>query len=321
MTSVPEAAVFTVLGSGFGMYGYLPALMQLGLEVVLPFRYQSTLAARPELSEFVKKIIWCADVEGALARSSGVIVALRPDDQALWIPRLVRMPNIRQFILEKPIAPTPELAASLLAAVEEAGRRYRVGYTFRFTPWAHQLRAALAEPRNSIRLDWNFLAHHYRAGLANWKRSDPAGGGAVRFYGIHAIALLAELGYDDVSVSTIWGPAEAETARWEATFTGRGLCPFELKINSGAESTSFRIVARRPEKTELTLVDQSDPFASDRSDARHIQDSRVGVLEQLCRSLGEPDEDHAERQKSILALWACVERKSHRLLVPSIAWK
>jgi hypothetical protein len=312
MIFMPEAAGFTILGSGFGMYGYLPALMKLGLEVVLPLRYQSMLIARPELTQYLSRVVWSAGVEDALARSSGAVVALRPADQAIWIPRLVRMPNIRQLILEKPIAPAPELAASLLAIVDDAGKRYRVGYTFRFTPWAHQLRAALAGPVEGISLHWNFLAHHYRADLANWKRFNSTGGGALRFYGIHAIALLAELGYDDVSSSTIWGPSDTETERWEATFLGRDLCPFKLKVNSRAGDTFFRIVAHRGKQIAETLVDQADPFSSVGSNGLQAQDSRVGVLERLCRSLGDADGTHAQRQKSILALWADVEQNTRR---------
>ena len=122
---------FTILGSGFGLYGYLPALLGLGHKIALPERYRSVVGTRQELSQFVPRVDWCADIEEALAGSEAVVVALRPADQARWIPRLVRTPNIRQLILEKPIAPAPEVAASLLAELEGAGKRYRVGYTFR----------------------------------------------------------------------------------------------------------------------------------------------------------------------------------------------
>jgi hypothetical protein len=312
MIFMPEANVFTILGSGFGIYGYLPALMELGSKVVLPFRYQSVLAARPELAQYVRRVDWSADAEDALARSSAAVVALRPADQAAWIPRLVRMPNVRELILEKPVAPNPQLAASLLAMVEGAGKRYRIGYTFRFTPWAHQLRMALAQPADGASMDWSFLAHHYRTGAANWKRSNSAGGGALRFYGIHAVALLAELGYDDVSASIIWGSLDAELERWEATFIGRGLCPFALKINSRAEEQFFKIIVYEGKQAGRTLVDQADPFSSIRSNALQAQDPRVGVLECLCQSLDDTDDTHAVRQKAILALWACVEQKSER---------
>lgn len=305
--------MFTILGSGFGIYGYLPALVEGGFEVVLPVRYRPTIDGRPELSRYMRQVVWCSDVEDALARSSGVVIALRPEDQAAWIPRLTQMSNIRQLILEKPVAPAPELAASLLAAVENAGKRYRVGYTFRFTPWAGKLRSALAGFAESISVDWSFLAHHYRADLTNWKRFSAHGGGAVRFYGIHAIALFSELGYDDVSISRISGELDEEADRWQATFTGDNLCPCVLTLDSRGANTFFRIVAYNNRQATETLVDQSDPFSSVYSAAVQGQDTRVGVLRQLCDSFSEPDEVHAERQKAILALWAAVETKSARV--------
>jgi hypothetical protein len=311
MIFVPEANVFTILGAGFGMYGYLPALMDLGSKVVLPLRYRSVLAGRPELAQYVQKVVWSSDVEDALAKSSAAIVALRPVDQAAWIPRLVEMSNLRRLILEKPVAQDPQLAASLLEMVEGAGKRYRIGYTFRFTPWARQLRMIIAQPAEAASMDWNFLAHHYRTGVVSWKRLNPAGGGAVRFYGIHAVALLAELGYDDVITSNIWGSWDAEIERWEATFVGRGLCPFALRINSRAQEQVFKIIAHDKQATR-TIVDQPDPFFSIRSDVRQAFDSRVGVLECLCRSFDDADDVHAVRQKAILALWARVEQKSER---------
>jgi predicted dehydrogenase len=308
-----EAARFTILGSGFGLYGYLPALLELGHRVALPIRYQSVVSGRAELSQFVPRVDWRADVEAALATADSVVVALRPAEQANWIPRLVRMPNIRQLILEKPIAPTPGLSASLLDDLERAGKRYRIGYTFRLLPWAHQLRLALGEGVKGASLDWTFLAHHYRNDLANWKRYDAEGGGALRFYGIHFVALLAELGYDDISASMAWGPSDAETQRWEATFTSPSLAPFTVNIDSAAGETLFRIELHGAGQGMDTIASQPDPFSGERSANPQGQDIRVAVLERLCRSLSQDDDDHARRQQAIVRLWERVEEKSKRI--------
>lgn len=304
--------MFTVLGSGFGIYGYLPALIEAGYGVALPDRYRPALGDRPELSPYIDEVLWCGDVETALGRSSGAVVALRPQDQARWIPRLTQMPGISRLILEKPVAPTPESAGSLLAAVEKSGKQYRVGYTFRFTPWADKLKSALAEPAESVAVDWTFLAHHYRAGIENWKRFNSTGGGAVRFYGIHAIALLSELGYDDVSTSTISGPSADEAQRWRATFTGPGLAACELRIDSRETTATFRVSVCKNGQAPATLVNQSGPFGSVDPDAVDGQDARVGVLRRLCDSFSDVDDGHAGRQKAIVALWRVAETKSRR---------
>ncbi len=301
--------MFTILGSGFGSYGYLPALVEEGFDVAMPIRYRSALAGRPELTEYLRQVVWCSDVDDALARSTGVVIALRPEDQAAWIPRLTALSNIQQLILEKPVAPTPESSIASLTAIEAAGKRYRVGYTFRFTPWAERFRSALTGSADSVSFEWEFLAHHYRADLANWKRFSSHGGGAVRFYGIHAIALLSELGYDDVAASSTTGASSDEAERWEATFTGRNVCPCALNIGSREPSTQFRIAAYDGQEA-TTIADQPDPFSP--ADSVQGQDARVGVLRRLCGSFSEADDGHAERHKAILALWAAVETRSRR---------
>jgi predicted dehydrogenase len=307
-----EAARFTILGSGFGLYGYLPALLNLGRAVALPQRYKPVLGGRSELLQFMPSVDWCEDADAALARSNAAIVALRPADQARWVSRLAQMQKIRTLILEKPVAPTPELSASLLDELARAGKHYRIGYTFRLLPWAQQLRATLGGDADGISLDWTFLAHHYRNDLANWKRFDAEGGGALRFYGIHLVALLAELGYDDVSTSTLWQPSDAETQRWEATFTGPALCPFTVNVDSRAGAVLFRIAVKSGEQVQEALVDQPDPFSAEHATSPQGQDIRVGVLERLCRSLEEADEAHAELQRAIVRLWARIEGVSGR---------
>ncbi|RXH19399.1 hypothetical protein [Bradyrhizobium guangzhouense] len=310
---MPETSVFTIFGSGFGMYGYLPALIERGIRVALPERYRAVVGGRSELAQYLPRVIWCVDTEAALDQANGAVVALRPADQAEWMARLAERPDIRDLILEKPVAPEPRLAAQLLESFERAGKRYRVGYTFRFMPWAERLRAAVAEGGSGLSLDWSFMAHHYRAGLDNWKRFDASGGGALRFYGIHMIALLSELGYDDVASSVVTGPSDAETASWRAELTARGLPPFALRVDSRATQTCFRIAADGRATGNSAIVDQLDPFASVRQASVNVRDPRVDVLARLCDSLAEADADHAQRQRSIIALWARIEARSRRV--------
>jgi hypothetical protein len=177
-------------------------------------------------------------------------------------------------------------------------------------PWAERLRAVLCEGTDGLSLDWSFMAHHYRANLANWKRFDASGGGALRFYGIHLIALLAELGYDDVSSSVVGGPSDGETASWEAVFTAQALPPFALRVDSRSTKTCFRIAA---DERGPAVVDLSDPFASVRQAVVNVRDPRVDVLARLCRSLDADDASHAQRQRNIIALWARVEATSRRI--------
>jgi predicted dehydrogenase len=315
---MPDGNIFTILGAGFGMYGYLPALIEGGSRVVLPERYRSIIASRPELTQYVANVDWCENTEAALARADAAVVALRPADQAEWIPRLASIPGISRVILEKPVAPTPELSGALLQELGQAGKRFRVGYTFRFLAWAEPLRQAFQSSAKQIELDWTFLAHHYRADLENWKRFDASGGGALRFYGIHLIALFAELGLNDVAVSTLSGPSEAETSAWKAILTGPKVCPVWISLDTREATSRFRIIVRGGQRDGEVIVDQPDPFSATKLADVYVRDPRVDVLAHLLRAFNGADAADAVRQRAILALWTRIEGKSQRLATPAL---
>ena len=216
-----------ILGSGFGLYGYLPALAAgLSARVLLPELYRERLAARADIGHLAAGVLWEPDLAGMLDAADAVVVAHRPAEQPHWVEACLERTSIRRLLLEKPLAPTPAEASDILDRVASRGVLLRNGCTFRYTGWAQALRRALSESGSAgppVEIDWRFRAHHYAFGLANWKRSVSAGGGVLRFYGIHLLALLAELGYRTVTGSAIAADARDEAEAWRAHFSGPGL--------------------------------------------------------------------------------------------------
>jgi len=71
--------MFTVFGSGFGLYGYLPALIDtFGEPVALPESYRATVQARPELARCLPSIRWAADRDAALALANRALEIAGP---------------------------------------------------------------------------------------------------------------------------------------------------------------------------------------------------------------------------------------------------
>lgn len=303
--------MFAILGSGFGLYGYLPALIELGERVALPERYRDRFAARQELASFAPHIRWMANEADALAHADGVVLAMRPADQCEWISRCLAHGQIERLILEKPLAPAPGSAAAMLESLGRSGRTFRIGYTFRHTDWAQRLQSLVrTKGVRSVTIHWNFMAHHFRHGLRNWKRSSEQGGGAIRFYGIQAIALLAEFGYRDVAASTGYGSGIDEIEHWVATFTGRNLPACHVAINSRAANAEFRIDVGPENGPECHLVEQQNPF--DSSNGESIQkglDRRVDILTQLGRSLWQSEPGGYDWYGAAITLWRATESK------------
>ena len=309
--------MFAILGSGFGLYGYLPALVEgCGQVILLPERYRSSFHARHELKIFSSAVRWVPDEKAALGSADGAVLALRPVDQEFWLDDCIGKTNLKFLILEKPLARTPERAQSALDALLLAGKTFRIGYLFRFTAWGQQLLSTLGTRSYSGKLfiQWTFCAHHYQQDLSNWKRFVSMGGGAIRFFGIHVIALLAELGYEYVVMSRTFGTSKDEIERWSATVTGPGLPVCELIIDIRSTIDMFKVSCSREvnEKPDVWEC-LSSPLDSNKLPEANLVaglDSRTLVLSQLCDTLQDVGDNEFAWYQQTLDLWLSVESKS-----------
>jgi hypothetical protein len=313
--SAPRAT--GILGGGFGLYGWLPALRQSGARViVLPARYQPIIASRAELAPLLPALTFVADEASVLAGADRLVIARRPGDQAALVAAALRVGRVRELVLEKPLAPTPDAAAALLAAIPAAGLAIRVGWSVAMTGWARALAAALAARSPvDVAIAWRFRAHHFRAGLATWKRRHADGGGALRFYGTQLLAVLAR---SDVRLEPEWSRlhsgADGEPARWTASLRidgGHGLSHrVRLLVDSDAEAESFALTG-----TGVTPVWRRDPF--DARDAVWTPDRRVDRLAEL---LAEPARPALRAwHERVVAAWGAVERLSGPSVTPPCA--
>jgi predicted dehydrogenase len=307
--------VIAIFGSGFGLYGYLPALVKgCGKRVVLSERHREAFVQRPELARFAEDVVWERDEASALDRAEGAVLALQPSDQSEWIPRCLERPNLKRILVEKPLATSPQAARALLEELLRSRKIIRVGYTFRYTDWAEKMTAALKRSRRNKRLliQWSFVAHHFRHDLRNWKRFTEAGGGAIRFYGIQLIALLAELGYQGVISSRSFGNSRDVVDKWTASFDGPGLpeCDIALDARSASEKFSAELWSNSATEANLVFADLKDPFESTAIEPLEGLDRRVPVLSRLCRSLWEQAIDEDTWYRATIELWRVVEEKT-----------
>lgn len=298
--------MFTVIGSGFGMYGYLPAMIQeTGGSVVLPVSFRERIQSRVELRACLSHIQWVETRDEALSKADGVVIAVPPMEQAVLVSHALRFENIRKFILEKPLAVSPEIAASITSMVNNANRRLRVGYTLLFARWHEELNwPKWTDGHEHVTIRWTFMAHHFANDLQNWKRKHSEGGGVLRFFGVHLLALLAEEGYTEVIHSTMQGQREDEPECWVAAFSGQALPDCTVHLNSRCGQQEFRIVSSFNGENSV-IVNEADPFHSERSDEG--QDKRVNVLRRLIRSFDSTDQAHQVVVVATNQLWQEVE--------------
>jgi predicted dehydrogenase len=302
---------FAVLGSGFGLYGYVPALISgCDQQVYLPERYRISLRERIDVRHLEDMIQWRSDDAAILKEVDAVVISRRPRDQEQLIRRCAGIPNIRALVLEKPLGMTPSSALAALDALEASGKSFRIAYVFRYLPWATQLKQALDrhEISGPVKIVWRFRAHHYAHALENWKRTVSEGGGALRFFGIQLIGLLAEIGYRDVANAQLASSGRDECEAWSAEFSGEGLprCRVDVETNSGERQ--FSIEADESKTGSARMVDLEEPFQQCAGIGNF--DRRVAVLTELCRELIDGRGTSYGWYRESVALW---DRCDHHL--------
>jgi len=307
--------VLTILGSGFGLYGYLPAVLEWGNHgVVLPERYRETIEKRAELRRYSNRIVWVADRQSSLEAASGAIIAGRPKDQPRTLNQCLGHAHLRQIVLEKPIAPEPSTAQAVLTALIATERQVRIGYLFLLTPWHAALRSALvggATDEAWVSISWQFMAHHFTHELDSWKRQATEGGGVIRFYAIHLIACLADCGYATVDSSNVYGPSEDAPERWEARLSGPEVPPCAVVVDSRSQKQEFQITTcartgRAPLVVALDPFDHAAPIPPGIAD----QDRRVVLLIQLLQSISAADAPIYDLYRRTNDLWSEIETVS-----------
>lgn len=306
-----------ILGSGFGLYGYLPALVEArGESILLPTRYRVPFFNRVELRRFASSVRWGGSDISVVDSVAVLVLALEPSRQMELIPRCIASSNIERLLLEKPLAPSPAVAIELFESLLHSQKAFRIGYTFRYTGWGQQLLDLLGSQchSGSLLIRWNFMAHHFRHSLRTWKSLESAGGGAVRFYGIHIIALLAEIGYRNVKLSRTLGASQNEPEQWMAVFEGANLPMCEVIVNTKSNMHEFKVEyspSLNPRFAPYVLTDLMDPFDSNNDVPTSNQsDRRLSVLVKLCQALWSPTAHEYSWYRASLDLWADAEKNN-----------
>ena len=303
-----------ILGGGFGLYGYLPAAVTLLQEPVLLLnKYKPIIDSRQELLSFKDQIIWLESEEELIQTADSLVISRRPIDQEALASKCLLQTNLKRIMFEKPLASSPEKAQKILDQVAKSDKHCSVGFTFRFTAWAIQLKDKLLNSefseQESINLSWHFMADHFSRNLESWKMDHSQGGGAIRFYGIHVIALLAEWGYDQVVSSSV----ETQNSQhgfinWNACFRGAGLPTFFVNLDSKSNFSYFIVNLKNNEQALFEGVSPFDPVLNNLT--VNEQDTRCIYLTDALHELFELLKPYPIRIEDCIKLWQLVETQT-----------
>lgn len=301
-----RGSVVAIVGSGFGLYGYMPALIELyGCRIVLAERYRPTIEVRRELRQYLSSITWTTSVEHSVSCADGSIVAVAPSAQAKIVNQVLSSSRTKFLMLEKPICPSPRQSQTLITKITNERRLYRVGYTFLAASWYEIVHETLSGSFDKIVIKWSFKANHFSCNKDTWKRYHSQGGGALRFYGIHLIAILSSWGYTQVENSRTISRQFDEPESWFAMFKALGLPSCEVHVATNSRENKFEINALGPGNTINPLIRMESPFSEDEDSQG--QDQRVPILGRLLDSFEKDSEPFEHLYRRINSLWHMTE--------------
>lgn len=173
-----------IIGGGFGLYGWLPALCQYypNETILLESRHKSKFDKRSELQKYKDRIEW-KDGFDVVNDSKLLVIAIPPSKVYPYLEFIIDSKNCKKLIVEKPICETPEKSEAFIKAVEDKGIKICSSYLFLYTDWYREL-----DPDKQYEIVWFKINNNPKK---SWKHNSKLGGGEI-FYKIHLLALQSE---------------------------------------------------------------------------------------------------------------------------------
>ena len=187
---------FGILGSGFGMYGYAPAVRQIGYPVLTLERYKDTLFARTELKRNLHDFIFFENEQDLIEQSDYLVIARQPSNQyRLVMDQISNLATKKHLFLEKPLTNSVVNSSLMLNLIEEEGVSFTVAYLFKYSAWFRLIHSVVLETNHDISIEWEIPRTS-----SDWKNSASDGGGPLSFYGVHFLWMLIHFGVSPKSI-------------------------------------------------------------------------------------------------------------------------
>jgi hypothetical protein len=175
-----------IIGSGFGLYGYLPVVIKFSKKVYLNHKYIKKVISRKDLKKYSKKISWYKDFKFIPDKINYVVIAQKPKNQYSTIKDLSKYFKPKHFFLEKPISNNPTNSLNLVSFLKKNNVNFSTGFLFKYLDWYKFTNQNLTQ-NQQFKINWKIKINN-KNNL--WKYNHTEGGGLIRFYAIHLIRLL-----------------------------------------------------------------------------------------------------------------------------------
>src|ERR1044072_6776236 len=106
--------MYGIIGSGFGLYGYLPAILKQHSPVALLDKSKEKLLSRDDVRGFYDSIRWMINRHDLIRSVDALVVSIPPFAQYDLLHDVLEQPGITRRVIEKPVAETPAKSSAML---------------------------------------------------------------------------------------------------------------------------------------------------------------------------------------------------------------
>jgi hypothetical protein len=282
---------FLIIGSGFGTYGYLPAIYKYSKKIFLNVKYKKKTEKRIELISYLKRVIWYVDLKDINNKIDYVVIAQNPKKQILITKKILRFLKPKHLFLEKPISHTPENSLNFVKFLEKKDIKFSVGYLFTYLNWYKYIKKNLSH-NQKFEITWK-IKFNKKNNL--WKLNHKEGGGLVRFYSIHFFKLFYDLNLTKI----------------HKVLVNRNYCKFILKDqkeNIIFLNLEYSLINQfNIRHNERYLLKSSNPFMKS---IKINNDPRVSVIQKYVKDIFENFKINYRYEKKFIKFWKKIEMES-----------
>ena len=282
---------FLIIGSGFGIYGYLPAIYKNSKKIFLNIKYKKKIEKRIELIRYINRVIWYFDIKDINKKIDYVIIAQNPEKQSLITKKILRFLKPKHLFLEKPISHTPNKSLNFVKFLEKKKIKFSVGYLFTYLNWYKYIRENLSY-NQKFEITWR-IKFNKKNNL--WKSNHKDGGGLLRFYSIHFFKLFYDLNLTKILKVSV----------------NRNFCKFILKDQ---KENIFCLNVRYALTNQFNirhnkdyLLKSSNPFMRS---IKINNDPRVSIIQKYVKDIFENFKINYGYEKKFIKFWKKIEMES-----------
>lgn len=282
-----------ILGKGFGLYGYLPAFIDLGYRAVTLEKYRQEIEGRAELRSCLPLTDFVNSDSDVIEAADIIVVARNPTRQFRFIQDY-EGGKVRLF-LEKPLAPGIEDHKIALNLLREHSLNFSVGYIFKYTTWYQEIVDLVSRKDSKVLIDWEVAST-----FNSWKGDESAGGGLSAFYAVHFVELLEHLG---VSYNTYF-----DNLSNVLSINGQGANGVNMEIILKYSDRSFFQVRTETVEAGIAVLYQSSSPLGEKG-VHGKRDPRVSFLKEYIKDTELQTTGHGflDLEEAVLRFRMCAE--------------